>query len=897
MRTDLAAIYGLARMHRAIWYGIQHYAPVVFVLLLLLANSNEAWAQENIQQVDGSVVLDYRLVNTNDAGFQNPQAIAYSYDANIFFFIQANINNQYEILSVTPYEDVIEQITVDLALSGPVQMAFDERFERLLILASDSDELFEIPIGWNGALLPSAELIHHNIAGWSIGNVQGITVDVASGHLYILDGTTQTITEMAPDEEGNFSTATLVGTITPVPPAGVSLSGLTRNDATGEFYTLSASGDAAYEFSASGQLQRTYSLAGVGLTNPQSLVLAPTADNTDDPAALDLFVVDSTPDSSTEISQSAPQPAAEMVDEDETQLFLPSIGGSGVGGAPLGTGTGRVVELFLTPRGVVIASATTIMAALVRTTNMSQYTPPSPDPSGIAYMTHSNTLFSADGEVDEMDIFAGKNLFETTLAGALVDSYTSIVATDPTPRNDEPVGVAYAPAGAYLANAHLFISDDTSGSWIDVIDLGADGKYGTADDIRAKFTTSDFGAGDPEGLAYDSWNNALFIADGVGEEVYRVAPGPNGRFDGTDTGDDVVTHFDVSSLGIRDPEGIEFNPDTGRLYVMGHRDSLIAELLLDGTLVQYINISAANGVAEAGLAYGPASSNPAARHFYIVDRGVDNNQDPNENDGKLYEMSIPSANNGTPIVNAGPDQNITLSGSASLLGTVEDDGRPNPPGALTSTWSKVSGPGDVTFANANSPTTTATFSASGTYILRLTTTDSELSASDDVTINVAGANGEIVLERRISASADDAEENGVDGSVSVNNGDLELVFDGGGNQTVGLRFNTINIPAGATILNAYIQFKVDEKMSVATDLTIQGQAADNATAFTTATNNISSRPRTSASANWQPPAWPTVGEAGTSAADIQHCGCHSGDYQPARVEQWQFARHHHHRHG
>ena len=66
-----------------------------------------------------------------------------------------------------------------------------------------------------------------------------------------------------------------------------------------------------------------------------------------------------------------------------------------------------------------------------------------------------------------------------------------------------------------------------------------------------------------------------------------------------------------------------------------------------------------------------------------------------------------------PSVNAGPDQTITLPGSANLDGTVSDDGLPNPPGAVTTTWSKVSGPGTVTFGNANAVDTTASFSAGG----------------------------------------------------------------------------------------------------------------------------------------------------------------------------------------
>jgi hypothetical protein len=92
--------------------------------------------------------------------------------------------------------------------------------------------------------------------------------------------------------------------------------------------------------------------------------------------------------------------------------------------------------------------------------------------------------------------------------------------------------------------------------------------------------------------------------------------------------------------------------------------------------------------------------------------------------------------NNPPVVNAGPDQTITLPAPASLTGTVTDDGLPNPPAAFTTTWTMVSGPGTVTFANANAASTTATFSVAGTYTLRLTANDSDKSASDDVVITV-----------------------------------------------------------------------------------------------------------------------------------------------------------------
>lgn len=90
--------------------------------------------------------------------------------------------------------------------------------------------------------------------------------------------------------------------------------------------------------------------------------------------------------------------------------------------------------------------------------------------------------------------------------------------------------------------------------------------------------------------------------------------------------------------------------------------------------------------------------------------------------------------NAAPTVNAGDDQTVTLPNAANLNGSFVDDGLPT--SVVTTTWSVVSGPATVTFGNANSPVTTATFTTAGTYVLRLTANDSQLSGNDGVTVTV-----------------------------------------------------------------------------------------------------------------------------------------------------------------
>ncbi len=120
------------------------------------------------------------------------------------------------------------------------------------------------------------------------------------------------------------------------------------------------------------------------------------------------------------------------------------------------------------------------------------------------------------------------------------------------------------------------------------------------------------------------------------------------------------------------------------------------------------------------------------------------------------------------------------------------------------------------------------------------------------------------VDIRITSGSDDAEES-ASGNVTLNSSDLELVTDGS-RQTVGLRFNGVNIPQGVKIVNAYIQFKVDEISSGALSLYIQGETSPNASAFTSAARNVSTRTRTASGVLWQPTDWSTVGEMGISQA-------------------------------
>src|SRR5207249_3343451 len=95
--------------------------------------------------------------------------------------------------------------------------------------------------------------------------------------------------------------------------------------------------------------------------------------------------------------------------------------------------------------------------------------------------------------------------------------------------------------------------------------------------------------------------------------------------------------------------------------------------------------------------------------------------------------------NQPPVVNAGPDLTVTLPDSATLNGTVTDDGLATT-SILTITRTKSRGPGTLPSAPPRPSSDLASFSQSGTYILRLTAGDTQFTPSDDVTVTVNPAN-------------------------------------------------------------------------------------------------------------------------------------------------------------
>ena len=178
-------------------------------------------------------------------------------------------------------------------------------------------------------------------------------------------------------------------------PSSHELRGLTSHPQRPELFTLDVTAQEMLALDKDGNVLIAYAADEVDLIDVQDIAFAPSGDPTDDPSVTRLFIAD------------AGEPGA----------------------------VGVVLETTLEQYG--LASNHVIPPGDIRVVATSSYNPPSPDPSGVAYLTGSDRLFIADGEVDEMDIYAGANLFQTTRAGALQATGTTL------PWSEEPVGVGY----------------------------------------------------------------------------------------------------------------------------------------------------------------------------------------------------------------------------------------------------------------------------------------------------------------------------------------------------------------------------------------------------------------------------------------------------------------------
>jgi hypothetical protein len=225
--------------------------------------------------------------------------------------------------------------------------------------------------------------------------------------------------------------------------------------------------------------------------------------------------------------------------------------------------------------------------------------------------------------------------------------------------------------------------------------------------------------------------------------VYKTANQANWRMlihrqAGTSTGDQWALAFNgdkavlaVNTGTLATVTAPTATPVNQWVHVAGTWDGSTMRLYINGSQVATTARSGTITVESKTVTIGAGRNGTAMDEFFAG----------RINEARIYSRALSASEvqqvylsvNQTPVVNAGADQTIALPSTASLSGSASDDGFPSP---LTTAWSKVSGPGTVSFGNGSAAATTATFSLPGNYTLRLTASDGTASSSDDVVITV-----------------------------------------------------------------------------------------------------------------------------------------------------------------
>ena len=343
---------------------------------------------------------------------------------------------------------------------------------------------------------------------------------------------------------------------------------------------------------------------------------------------------------------------------------LRTVGGAAAFLAVSASLTG-VLAVTDAPAGAVTVPIVT--AQLVQVIDTSTFSPASPDPAGIVYLPGTDRMQIVDSEVDEITGagYHNVNLWQITRNGTVTGTGTT--TRGGADFSSEPTGLGYDAA----TDTHFVSDDNANRVWS--MRPGLDGRVGSADDELSYLNAGAYGSGDTEDPEFDPITGHLFFVDGANLEVYEVDP-VDGVFGNAN---DIMTHFDVAKDGLVDSEGLSSDPTRGTLLVGDRVRRQIFEYTKGGTLLRIMDASQIPGMRFlSGLARGPASDGSGQMNLWIVDRGIDNDATPSENDGKIFELSVPAATTGsTP--SARPDSALTAVNAAVTTNVVANDSDPD----------------------------------------------------------------------------------------------------------------------------------------------------------------------------------------------------------------------------
>lgn len=313
--------------------------------LLFLLPPPVAWADAQPPLPTSATTQEIRRLYPSEWGVDYVEGVTYATALNHLYLINKSQATPLAttIVTITPYEQGIGQVETPFPVDDAINLTFDNQGRRLLLLNNARQEIGQISLG-SDQQLDGSTLVQSSIAAWRIEQIAGLAIDARGETLYLLDSEAEKIIRVSLIG-GDFANG--VVSKMNIAHLGSRLRGLALHPQSGHLYVGDWRNQRLLELTPTGQLIQAHSLWALSLAAPGGFVFARSADMTDAPETVHLFLSNS--------NQATRYAAAsnDQPNRPDHAVFLPLVGtpGTPVQGAAVAGLLGEVVELALCKAG------------------------------------------------------------------------------------------------------------------------------------------------------------------------------------------------------------------------------------------------------------------------------------------------------------------------------------------------------------------------------------------------------------------------------------------------------------------------------------------------------------------------------------------------------------------
>jgi hypothetical protein len=236
-------------------------------------------------------VQEIRTLYPSEWNVPYPAGLAYATEPDRLFMLDRGSSGPTlralaPVVIITPYEDLVATVKIAFTVDDAINMTYDDANDHLLLLNHKRASLAQVAFGEDG--LHDPNMARFDVAHLDLENADGMAVDPAGRRLFILDsGASQVVSANLDDKLELMSTVDLKHV------DSSKLRGIAVHPRSHNLFVLSPAKELLYELTQSGQLVNQYDLASLDLIDPRALAFAPSADLTDDPDTIHLYMTDS----------------------------------------------------------------------------------------------------------------------------------------------------------------------------------------------------------------------------------------------------------------------------------------------------------------------------------------------------------------------------------------------------------------------------------------------------------------------------------------------------------------------------------------------------------------------------------------------------------------------------